>query len=199
MAGESAQCSIASYITSYIHTIGEDEASGPSIRCGMTSMLETENRTEILCPDKKRQKQVLHVNLMREFKEREVTSVTKPVMLVHVAEDGDEELDMEPVHPQGVAVELPEHLSKAQQAQLTQVQASFPLLFQERPGHTKTISHDIVLKDSTPIRQRPYRVPERMVEPLKKEVATMLDMGVIEASRSEWSSPVLLVPKKDGF
>ena len=52
---------------------------------------------------------------------------------------------------------------------------------------TEVISHDIVLKDPTPtpIRQRPYRVPERMVESLRKEVTTMLEMGIIEPSKSE--------------
>ncbi|RXN25056.1 hypothetical protein ROHU_021745 [Labeo rohita] len=53
-------------------------------------------------------------------------------------------------------------------------------------------------KDSTPIRQKPYRVPEKMVEKLKTEVKMMLEMGIMEPSQSEWSSPILLVPKKDG-
>lgn len=84
---------------------------------------------EILCPDKKRQRQILHINLLREFKERGLTQAAKPVMMVRVAEDGDEESDMEPARPQGAAMELPEHLSREQQAQLTHVQASFPSLF----------------------------------------------------------------------
>lgn len=99
------------------------------------------------------------------------------------------ELDMDPVRPQGGAMEPLEHLREEQQAQLTQVQISFPALFQEKPGHTKVISHDIVLKTSAPIRQKPYRVPEKMMEPLKKEVAMMLDMGIIEPSKV--NGPVL--------
>ncbi|RXN19685.1 zinc finger and SCAN domain-containing 9 [Labeo rohita] len=46
--------------------------------------------------------------------------------------------------------------------------------------------------------KKPYRVPEKMVEKLKTEVKMMLEMGIVEPSQSEWSSPILLVPKKDG-
>lgn len=98
---------------------------------------------EILCPDKKRQRQILHINLLREFKERALTQAAKPVMIVRVAEDRDTSSTSYLV--------LPGHLTEEQQAQQTHVQASFPSLFQERPGHTKVISHDIVFKDSTPV------------------------------------------------
>lgn len=43
-----------------------------------------------------------------------------------------------------------------------------------------------------------YRIPERLLPKLKDEVEDMLSLGVIERSCSEWSSPVVLVPKKDG-
>lgn len=43
-----------------------------------------------------------------------------------------------------------------------------------------------------------YRVPERLVPVLMEEVQVMIDLGVIEPSTSEWSSPVFLVVKKDG-
>ncbi|KAG5261447.1 hypothetical protein AALO_G00304650 [Alosa alosa] len=68
-----------------------------------------------------------------------------------------------------------------------------------KPGKTTLLEHTIRLKpDQIPIRQSPYRIPERMVEVLEKEVHAMLDLGVIEPSASEWSSPIVIVPKKDG-
>ena len=33
---------------------------------------------------------------------------------------------------------------------------------------------------------------------LKEEVHTMIEMDVVEPSSSEWSSPIVIVPKKDG-
>ncbi|KAL1259048.1 hypothetical protein QQF64_009625 [Cirrhinus molitorella] len=48
------------------------------------------------------------------------------------------------------------------------------------------------------VRQRPYRVPEACRHAIEKEIQKMLKLGVIEPSRSPWSSPIVLVPKPDG-
>lgn len=37
-----------------------------------------------------------------------------------------------------------------------------------------------------------------LMEPLKEEIYTMIGLGVIEPSRSEWSSPMVIVLNKDG-
>ncbi|MGL5480857.1 MAG: reverse transcriptase family protein, partial [Aeromonas veronii] len=46
--------------------------------------------------------------------------------------------------------------------------------------------------------QRPYRVPEARRQAIQEEVQRMLRLGVIEPSRSLWSSPIVMVPKQDG-
>lgn len=71
-------------------------------------------------------------------------------------------------------------------------------LFSDKPGKTKLLQHNISLLKTEPIRQTHCRVPARLVPALKNEVKVMLDLGIIEPSRSEWCSPVVLVPKKDG-
>ena len=43
----------------------------------------------------------------------------------------------------------------------------------------------------------PYRIPEARREAIQAEVHRMLQLRVIEESRSAWSSPVVLVPKPD--
>ncbi|KAL0180327.1 hypothetical protein M9458_025769, partial [Cirrhinus mrigala] len=44
----------------------------------------------------------------------------------------------------------------------------------DQPGGINLIQHQIHLLDPTPSRQRPYRVPKRLVAPLKAEIKTML-------------------------
>ena len=51
---------------------------------------------------------------------------------------------------------------------------------------------------SGPIRQRPYRIPPALKKDLCDELQTMLKDGLIEESSSEWSSPIVVVKKKDG-
>lgn len=58
--------------------------------------------------------------------------------------------------------------------------------------------HNVLLKDTTPLRQRMYRVSDLMLPALQEAMQVMHRLGMIERSESAWSSPVILVPKKDG-
>ncbi|KAK3526833.1 hypothetical protein QTP86_000695 [Hemibagrus guttatus] len=75
----------------------------------------------------------------------------------------------------------------------------FLSLFQQRPGWTELVHHTIHLADATPSRQQPYRIPKRLFNPLKAEIKMMKELGIIIASTSEWSSLLVIVPKKEGF
>ena len=63
----------------------------------------------------------------------------------------------------------------------------------------RTHDHAIVLKEGTdPISRRPYRYPQGQKNEIESLIADMLTAGIIQPSRSPFSSPVLLVKKKDG-
>ena len=63
---------------------------------------------------------------------------------------------------------------------------------------SKVDKHVIRTTDEVPIFQRPYRKSLKEREIIQNEVKTMIDNDIIEISTSPWSSPVVLIPKKDG-
>ncbi|CAK1594804.1 unnamed protein product [Parnassius mnemosyne] len=62
---------------------------------------------------------------------------------------------------------------------------------------TNICEHTITLKNKTnPIYTKQYRLPHALKTEVNKQITKMLDDDIIEESSSEWSSPILLVPKK---
>ncbi|XP_041945156.1 uncharacterized protein LOC121707019 [Alosa sapidissima] len=150
---------------------------------------------EINMPGRRRTKQVFHVNLLKEWRER-VTQGSLQLLVQTVGEeDSDSTEQFFPATQPPAALDLA-HLTPQQQRELAAIIPSG--LCQDKPGFTTVVEHSIPLKDTTPVRQRMYRIPECLLPLLKEEVEEMLSLGVIERSYSEWSNPVVLVPKKDG-
>ena len=68
-----------------------------------------------------------------------------------------------------------------------------------RLGDITDMEHRIKLETgSKPIRAMPYRQAPAMRTRAEAEIRKMRDAGVIEPATSEWASPIVLVPKKDG-
>ena len=65
-------------------------------------------------------------------------------------------------------------------------------------GRAAVTSHRIELYDTTPIRQKPRQFPEPVSKAIEVECQKLLDLNIIEHSRSPWASPVVPVKKKDG-
>lgn len=67
-------------------------------------------------------------------------------------------------------------------------------------GCARNVEHKIIVTDSEPIKQRPYRVSPAVQNIIDAEVrrSKMLEKDIMEASTSSWFFPLLLVPKKDG-
>ena len=65
-------------------------------------------------------------------------------------------------------------------------------------GRTKIVKHTIPLLDERPIKQRAYRIPYTQEEEVQKKVKEMADNEIIRRSASPWTSPVVMVKKKDG-
>ena len=58
--------------------------------------------------------------------------------------------------------------------------------------------HGMVTKSERPIRLPPYRIPHAYRTAVMEELEEMERSRIIEPSRSEWSTPIVVVKKKDG-
>lgn len=102
----------------------------------------------------------------------------------------------------GVAVEE-EEITKPEGVplRLQKVLGQFPEVFAEPTGlpPSPENEHSIVMKqDANPVSVRPFCYPQAQREEIEKQVAGMLAAGIIRDSNSPFSSPVLLVKKKNG-
>lgn len=70
-------------------------------------------------------------------------------------------------------------------------------LFSMKPGFTHLIEHEIrfCCPNQQPIRDTTSRIPAKLMPALKQEVEDMLALGVIEPSRVEWCSGVVVAQK----
>ena len=92
-------------------------------------------------------------------------------------------------------------LSTPEQKEVYQFLTEFSDLFSSGPqdlGCTDLVQHRINTGQTPPIRQPPRRLPLAKREEAEMAVQEMQKHGVIEPASSPWSSPVVLVKKKDG-
>ncbi|KRZ80928.1 hypothetical protein T10_1406 [Trichinella papuae] len=65
-------------------------------------------------------------------------------------------------------------------------------------GRTSVVKRRIIVEGAKPIKQSPRRLPIRQQEEIETHVRRMLERGLIEPAKGSWSSPRMLVKKKDG-
>lgn len=90
-------------------------------------------------------------------------------------------------------------LETEQKRRLVEVLEKYSESFQESKKGTPRVAvkHRINTGDNLPVKQRAYRVSPTERRIIHDEVRKMLDRGIIQHSESPWSSPVVLVRKKD--
>ncbi|KAM0042733.1 putative nucleotidyltransferase, Ribonuclease H [Helianthus debilis subsp. tardiflorus] len=90
-------------------------------------------------------------------------------------------------------------LTSPQQSSLSFLIHQFADIFIPPSSLPPTRSHDhtIQLSSPTPICVRPYRYPHIQKAEIERQVQELLQMGMIRPSQSAFSSPVILVRKKD--
>ena len=89
-------------------------------------------------------------------------------------------------------------LSKRQKDEIWVLLREYQDIFSNIPGKTDVIEQQIVLTDSNPVRTRIYPVSYSLRNTVKEELSEMVKLGIVEPSNSPYSSPLLMLKKKDG-
>ena len=153
---------------------------------------------------------VYHANLLKKYLEQDIASAAINENIVPEDEavgfepETDPDCDEDLVEIGGYTakesiddVTLASNLTKEQKTEFMNCADQCSNLFTEAPGTTSLIEHHINLTTEDPVRSKPYPLPYSMRAELKKDIDDMIKMGVIRESTSPYSSPVVVVKKKD--
>ena len=144
------------------------------------------NRVNYRVETSKGRASVLHINNLKRYFEREA----EVLRLAVVAEDFGEE-EVTGVKLQGVCEDFDEK-------KWDEIKREFTDVFTDVPGRTGVCQLEIKTGDAQPIASSPHRVPDRLKEGVRMEVAKLVEMGVVVESTSPWASPIVPVAKEDG-
>ncbi len=92
-------------------------------------------------------------------------------------------------------------LNEEQEGKVRKLLDQYASVFVEREGdlgYTDFIEHQIPLLDEAPVCQRYRRMPPSQYEEVKAHIKQLLEQNVIRESCSPYSSPIIIVKKKDG-
>ena len=165
-------------------------------------------------PGRRKNKQMCHVNMLKEYFDRD-SSTSKPITVINtvpkesnvfepeVNSDFIDKSDPGPskLENSDILINLNKklsHLEPSQQEELKQLIHEYEHLFPDIPTRTDKIYHDVIVEDSKPIKQHPYRMNPLKQKYLQDEVKYLLENDFIEPSQSNYSSPCILVPKSNG-
>ena len=151
---------------------------------------------EIHMPNRRKQKQIFHVNMLREW--------VSPTALSCYAEDiveedpDDDEVVTWRDCDNHTSPTLGEGLSADQHKDVKDLWQKFSHVLNEKPGRTSVTEHTIPTSDAKPIHLPPYLIPHAYRDIVRNELKEMEQEGIIERSSSAWASPIVMVKKKDG-
>ena len=156
-------------------------------------------------------RKLYHINLLKRYFRR------SNVNLLHVADQGYDQLYPEYVNKVSVVEEedfeelsvevidcnktecnIGHGLTVSQKQDLSSLCKKYECVFSDIPGKTTALEHKIRVNTNKPFSRKYYPVPAHLTKAFDDEVNNLLSLGIIEPSSSNYSSPALLVKKKEG-
>ena len=149
----------------------------------------------LLTPDRRKQRQLYHINMLKEYVDRNNSATLHRVSANVAMLETDETVDnfKENADLPGTArpknsdvLQDPNsklsHFSQSQRQDLEHLLHEFEHLFPGIPNRTDAIYHDVVVGDATPVKQHPYRLTKQKY--LHDEIQYLLENDFIETSKS---------------
>ena len=141
----------------------------------------------------RRKRVVYHINLLRKY-----NRAVQNVMFVEKVDIADSDFDGSYSTLEGTLdVTLGKMLDKSQRHDIRQLCQEYSDVINPNPGKTSLVTHSLRTTCEKPIRQQPYRIPQAKKQEVKKMLDEMIERGYITPSSSPYSSPIVLVEKKD--
>jgi len=146
---------------------------------------------------------MFHANMLKLYVERDCQASVASVGITVIDENScDEEMIMvdTPTAVKGSIQEckIDDRLTTEQTEQMRGLLEEFQDVLSSKPGITNIGEHDIKITTDVPIRSKQYPIPFALKQIVIDEVKSMLDLGVIEPSESEYCSNFVIVKKSDG-
>ena len=147
-----------------------------------------------------------HVNMLRKYFRRDQTALMDSNNDVACTSVLDEN-DLEGLDFQTYDICRDETISASQYGKdlttnniqdLEAIVSKYNEVFSNDPRNANLPKHKIHLTSNTPVVTKPYPLPFKNREKLKKEIKKMEETGIIRRSDSPYASPVVVVSKKDG-
>ena len=95
-------------------------------------------------------------------------------------------------------IKIGEHLPEHQKDELKASFAEYTDVLSAYPRKTDLIKCKLMLKDESPCKQAPYGMPDALKPAVVAEIIKLLENGFIVECDSDFSSPLVVVRKRDG-
>ena len=152
----------------------------------------------ITTPDRRKQRQSCHINMLKEYVDRDSSNVAPVNVISSVpqkqSEMNCEEMNFHKTDPTCSNLQISDilkdldkklsHLDQIQCDELKMLILEYEHLFPDIPTRTDQIYHDVDIEGSKPIKQHPYRMNPTKLQYLREEIQYLLDNDFIEPSQT---------------
>lgn len=95
-------------------------------------------------------------------------------------------------------IDLTFNLDEQQKSELMMLLIKYRHIFRDCPGRIKDFEYKFKIKDTSPYHKKPYPIPLKFRDRMRKVIDRMLEQDIIEKSDSIYISPLALTLKKNG-